>query len=127
MFDRAYVMKWWAAYIAPKQFVWSAVARYQDGQPFARMVVVPDLNQGVEVIPAYWRGRSRFAFTLSVDTHVEKTFSIGRMQLAGIVEVFNLLNTNKEFDEDVLTTADFRRTTALQPPRATRIGIRLSF
>jgi hypothetical protein len=127
MFDRAYVMKWWAAYIAPKQFVWSAVARYQDGQPFARMVVVPDLNQGVEAIPAYWRGRSRFAFTLSVDAHVEKTFSIGRMQLAGIVEVFNLLNTNKEWDEDVLTTAAFRTTTALQPPRATRIGVRLTF
>ena len=39
-FDRAYVMKWWAAYTAPRQYVLSAVARYQDGQPFPLSVGV---------------------------------------------------------------------------------------
>ena len=127
MFDRQYVMKVWTAYTAPKQFVFSAVARYQDGQPFSRVVVVPDLNQGPEAVQAYRRGRTRFTFTMTVDAHVEKSISLGRARLGGIVEVFNLLNQQNEVEEDVLTTSSFRSTTAVQPPRAARAALKLSF
>jgi hypothetical protein len=44
-FDREYVMKWWNGYVAPHDFLLSAVARYQDGQPFSRLVIAPDLTQ----------------------------------------------------------------------------------
>lgn len=126
-FDRGYVAKWWNSYSAPKEYVVSAVVRYQDGQSFGRMVVVPDLNQGPEVIQAYRRGRTRFTFTLTVDAHVQKTFRIGRAKVAGILEVFNLLNFAEEVEEDVLTTPAFRTSTAVQPPRAARIALRLAF
>jgi hypothetical protein len=116
-FDRGYVVKWWNSYLAPKECVVSGVVRYQDGQPFARMVVVPDLNQGAEAIQAYRRGRTRFTFTLTVDAHIEKTVQIGRAKVGGIVEIFNLLNTSEEVEEDVLTSPTFRRSTAVQPPR----------
>jgi hypothetical protein len=105
----------------------SAVARYQDGQPFSRVVIVPDLNQGPEAVQAYRRGRTRFTFTLTVDAHVEKGFSIGRAKVSAITEVFNLLNTRNEVEEDVVTGPTFRATTAIQPPRAARLGIRLEF
>jgi hypothetical protein len=126
-FDRAYVMKWWTSYPAPKHWIVSAIARYQDGQPFARVVVVPDLNQGPEAVQGYRRGQTRFTYTLSLDTHVAKTFSVGRANVAGILEVFNLLNTRKEVEEDIVTSASFRRTTAVQPPRAVRLALRLGF
>ena len=126
-FDRQYVIKWWNSYEAPKQVMVSAVARYQDGQPFARMVLVPDLNQGAELIPAYRRGRTRFTFTFTLDAHVEKSVAIGRVRLAGVFEVFNLLNTSEEVEENVLTTPAFRTPTALQPPRTARVAIKVGF
>ena len=126
-FDREYVMKWWNGYVAPRQFVFSAVARYQDGQPFSRVVIVPDLTQGPEAIPAYRRGRTRFTYTLTVDTHAEKSVRVGPAKLTAVLEVFNLLNNAKELEEDVVTDSLFRTTTVVQPPRAVRIAVRVGF
>ena len=126
-FDREYVMKWWNGYVAPRQFVFSAIARYQDGQPFSRMVIVPDLPQGPEAIPAYRRGRTRFTYTLSVDAHVEKSLRVGRARLTAVLELFNLLNNAKELEEDVVTGSLFRTTTVVQPPRVVRIAARVGF
>jgi hypothetical protein len=125
--DRGYVIKWWAHYAAPRNYAVSAVARYQDGQPFSRLAIIPDLNQGPEAINGYRLGRTRFTFTFSLDTHVEKTFSVGRATVAGIVEVYNLLDTDNEVEEDVTTGSTFRVPTALQPPRAARVGVRVAF
>jgi len=124
--DRGYVIKWWTNYAAPS-YAMSAVARYQDGQPFSRLAIVPDLNQGPEAINGYRLGRTRFTFTFSLDTHFEKTFSVGRARVAGIVEVFNLLDTHKEVEEDVTTGPTFRDPTAFQPPRVARIGFRIGW
>ena len=126
-FDRAYVMKWWGRVRAPGDVLASVVARYQDGQPFSRLAVVPDLNQGAEAINGYRPGRTRFTFTLTVDAHVEKAVTVGRARIAGVVEIFNLLNTANEVEEDVVTTSSFRRPTAVQPPRAARIGVQVRF
>jgi hypothetical protein len=125
--DRGYVIKWWANYAAANNWAASAVARYQDGQPFSRLAIVPDLNQGPEAINGYRLGRTRFTFTFSLDTHVEKTFAVGRARVAGVLEVFNLLNTDNEVEEDVVTGPAFRTPTAIQPPRAARIGVRIAF
>jgi hypothetical protein len=126
-FDREYVMKWWNGYAAPRQFVFNAVARYQDGQPFSRVVIVPDLTQGPEAIPAYRRGRTRFTYTLTLDAHAEKSLRIGRARLTAVLEVFNLLNNAKELEEDVVTDSSVRTTTVVQPPRAVRIAARVGF
>jgi len=126
-FDREYVMKWWNGYAAPREFLFSAVARYQDGQPFSRLVIVPDLSQGPEAIAAYRRGRTRFTYTLTVDAHVQKSLRVGRARLTAVVEVFNVLNNSKEVEEDVVTGALFRTTTAVQPPRAVRVAARVGF
>jgi hypothetical protein len=125
--DRAYVIKWWAQYAAPDDYIVSAAARYQDGQPFSRLTVVPDLNQGPDAINGYRLGRTRFTFTFSLDAHFEKTVSLGRSKVAGILEVFNLLNTSNEVEEDVVTGPSFRVPTAIQPPRAARIAFRIAF
>ena len=125
--DRGYVIKWWGQYTAPRGYAVAAVARYQDGQPFSRLAIVPDLSQGPEAINGYRLGRTRFTFTLSLDAHVEKTFSVAGARVAGIVDVFNLLNTRNEVEEDVTTGLTFRVPTAIQPPRAARLGFRITF
>ena len=44
-----------------------------------------------------------------------------------ILQVFNLLNTNNEVEEDEVTRASFRPPTAVQPPRSVRLGLRFMF
>ena len=46
--DRAFTGKLTTVYRFPSSLTLGAIARYQDGQPFARLLVVPGLNQGPE-------------------------------------------------------------------------------
>jgi hypothetical protein len=126
-FDRAYTLKIAGVYHAPGDVRLGLVARYQDGQPFARVVVSPALNQGPEAVQAIPNGRSRFTYTLTLDARVEKGFALGRWRPALVLEAFNLLDTANEVEEDVATGPSFRQPTAIEPPRAFRLGLRLDF
>jgi hypothetical protein len=123
--DRAYSIKIAARYAAPGDVRLGAVARYQDGQPFARLVIVRDLPQGAEAIQAIPNGRHRFEFAITVDARVEKGFRLGRARLAAVAEAFNLLGNAHEVEEDVVTGPAFRTPTADQPPRVWRFGLRV--
>jgi len=84
-------------------------------------------DAGPEAVQAYRRGRTRFTFTFTLDLHAEMTFNVGRTTVAGIAEVFNVLNTHNEVEEDVVTRPSFRTPTAVQPPLAGRLAIRVGF
>ncbi len=126
-FDRAYVMKVSGVYNAPGDVRFGVAARYQDGQPFSRMVLADGLNQGLEAIQAYPRGGQRFTYTLTLDARVAKELLLGRQKLGLVFEAFNLLDTSNEVEEDVVTGPLFRTVTAVQPPRAIRFGLRFTF
>jgi hypothetical protein len=145
-FDRAFTIKVAAAWHAPRGFRLGVVARYQDGQPFGRLVLVPDLAQGPEAIPATPRGQSfgraatvdpegrpltadghRFTYTLTMDVRIEKGFHIGARRLALVAEAFNLLGLRHEVEENPVWGAGFRDPTAIQPPRVVRLGARFDF
>jgi len=144
-FDRAFTIKLAFAWRAPGDLRVGAVARYQDGQPFARVVVVPDLAQGPEAVQATPRGQTgptgaqdpqgrpltasghRFAYTLTLDLRLEKGVRLGRSRAALVAEAFNLLGARNEVEEDPVWGQRFRLPTALQPPRALRLGARLDF
>ncbi len=144
-FDRAFTIKLAGVWRAPGDWRIAAVARYQDGQPFGRLVVVPDLSQGAEAVPATARGQTgplgatdplgrpltaeghRFTYTLTVDLRLEKGLRLGARRLALLVEAFNLLDTRSEVEEDPVWGPSFRQPTAAQPPRAIRLGARLEF
>lgn len=126
-FDRAYTVKIAASYRAPWDVRLGAVARYQDGQPFARVVVASDLNQGPEAVQAIPRGRARFSYTATLDARLEKGIAVGPRRAALCLEAFNLLGARNEVEEDVVTGPAYRTPTAAQPPRALRIGLRLEF
>lgn len=125
--DRAYTIKWTTIYRFPREIRLGAIARYQDGQPFSRLVVVPGLNQGVEAVQAFANGRSRFAFTGTLDVRLHKGFHLGAMRLDAMVDAYNVLNMRKEVEEYVVTGPAFRRVTATQPPRAFHLGARVTF
>ena len=121
--DRAYTIKVMSIVNLPSHFTLGVAARYQDGQPFARVQIVKDLNQGAEMIQAFGRGRSRFTFRSTVDLRLQKR--IGKIDL--IAEAYNLINMSNEVEEYVVTGPRFRETTAVQPPRSFHLGARINF
>jgi hypothetical protein len=103
------------------------VARYQDGQPFTRLVLMPDLATGPEIVHAYRVGRTRFTYTATVDLRLEKGISVAGNRAAVRLDVFNLTNHRNEVEEHVLSGPSFRRSTAVQPPITLRLGVAATF
>lgn len=127
IFDRSYVGKVAGSYRAKGDVRFAFAVRYQDGQPFTRYVVAPDLAGGPEVVHAYRVGRTRFTYTATVDVRLEKGLVLAGRRAAVRFDVFNLTNHANEVEEDVLSGASFRRSTATQPPRTARLGLSLDF
>jgi hypothetical protein len=69
--DRAYTAKVAAVYRGPWRTIIGATARYQDGQPFARLVVTPDAAQGATAVRAYPNGATRFTYTGTLDLRLQ--------------------------------------------------------
>jgi hypothetical protein len=126
-FDRAFVIKMSGAYRAPGDVRIGMVARYQDGLPFSRMVLTDALFQGRDLVMAIPRGAQRFTYMFTLDAKVEKDLPFGRRQVGLILEAYNLTNATIEAAEHVVTGHDFRRVSAVQPPRALRVGVRVGF
>jgi hypothetical protein len=124
--DRAFTIKWTTTYRFPKEIRLGVIARYQDGQPFARLVAVPTLNQGTELIRAYPNAGNRFTFTGTLDIRVQKTFNVGRRRVAGIVDFYNLATRSNEVEEYTISGPNFRTPTAIEPPRSIHVGFRLA-
>ncbi|MFN7981025.1 MAG: TonB-dependent receptor [Vicinamibacterales bacterium] len=125
--DRAFTIKWTTRYRLPYDVTVAAIARYQDGQPFARMVVFPNLNQGAEAVQAYPNAGSRFTFTGTFDFRAQKRVAIGNKHADVVFDAYNLFTRNNEVEEYVVGGPAYRTSTAIQPPRSIHLGLRLTF
>jgi outer membrane receptor protein involved in Fe transport len=125
--DRAFAGKVAAIYRFPADWSLGGIARYHDGQPFSRLVVVPNLNQGPDLVRAFASGGSRFTFTATLDVRLQKMFTVQRYRVGAFADGYNLTNRSDEVEERVVTGADFRTPTAFQPPRAFHVGARVEF
>jgi len=125
--DRGYTIKTSGTYRFPQDVQLGVVARYQDGQPFSRLVIATDPTQGAEAIRAYRAGRTRFTYTMTVDTRLRVGLPIAKQRLSVVWDVFNLFNQSSEVEEFVLTDPSFRTSTVLQPRRVMHLGLRASF
>ncbi|MGA9364376.1 MAG: TonB-dependent receptor plug domain-containing protein [Bacteroidota bacterium] len=137
-FDRAYLGKIAAAYELPWDMQISGVAKYYDGLPFGRKLVVTGLNQGPFYILATPRGNyfgssdkpggHRVEFNLTLDLGIEKTFPLGNGHIGLRLDVFNLLNTNNNTRENDLSGPDFQARVPLETeaPRVFRLGMKYS-
>jgi len=125
--DRQYTIRIATACKFAHDITVGAVARYQDGQAFSRMVVVPWLNQGTDAIRAFRSGKSRFTFTGTLDVRLQKGLTLpGKGRAVLFVDAFNVLNLGEEVEEWVVSGPAYRTPTAVQPPRTLHIGLRLS-
>ena len=123
--DRGYVIEWWGQYTAPRGYAVAAVARYQDGQPFSRLAIVPDLSQGPEAINGYRLGRTRSTFTLH-STPMSRTRLGGRGPGRRHRGRFNLLTPatrSKKTSGPALRSARRPRFSR----HAARLGFRITF
>ncbi len=66
---------------------------------------------------------------MNFDQRVSREFDWGTIRLAVLVDVFNLLHSNRDLTESYITDPQFSRRVPLevQSPRALRLGLRLSF
>ncbi|MBK5257157.1 MAG: hypothetical protein JJE39_14095 [Vicinamibacteria bacterium] len=124
-FDRAYSLRMYLTANDLGGWTFGAVGRYDDGQPFARLVIQNDLPQGPDFVQAIPRGRARLHYTLSVDARLSRRFKLAKGALEVSASVFNALGSQFEAEEQVVWLADYRRITMVQPPRALLIGIRI--
>jgi hypothetical protein len=125
--DRGYTIKIAGTFQLPAAIRLGAIARYQDGQPFARMLVFPQLNQGATAVRAFANGDSRFPFIATLDLRLQKGFTIGMSRLGAILDVYNLLNSSYGVEERAAAAPDVRTATVVQPPRAIHVGLRFDF
>ena len=125
--ERGYTLHASGAYHFGRDIRLGVAARYQDGQHFARMVVAPDLNQGAELVRAFGNGETRFTFTGTVDARLQKGFVRPGFRVDAILDAFNLLNLVYEVEEVTVSGPTSRQTSAIQPPRAIHLGVRVSF
>ena len=127
-FDRGYVGKILGVFTLPADTTLGIVARYQDGQPFSRLNIFSNLNQGPEAVVSYGAGRpTRFKFISTTDVRLQKSMALGTGRATLIIDAFNVFNIGREVEEYVLTNAAFRAVTAIEPPRTIRIGLRFSY
>jgi hypothetical protein len=125
--ERGYTLKLSGAYRFPGDLSLGVIARYQDGQHFARLLIIDNLNQGPEAVRAFRNGRTRFTYTLTVDAQLQKGFVIAGRRVDLIAGAYNLLNTANEVEELAAVAPALREASAVQPPRAFRVGLRFGF
>jgi hypothetical protein len=125
--ERGYTIKTAGIFRFPGDVRLGIAARYQDGQHFARLVIVPELNQGAEAIRASVNGKTRFTYTLTVDTRLQKDFSLYGRHVTGVIDAYNVLNTRTEIEEFSVTGPLSRTISAVQPPRSLHIGLKIPF
>jgi hypothetical protein len=121
-------------YEAPYGIRISPLLRHQAGANFARTISV---GAGVATgfggifsgtIDAEPRNARRHDNITVFDVKVERAFALGRgVRLRAFLDLFNLTNSNAVETRTVTTGTSFLRPTAVLPPRAARIGARLSF
>jgi hypothetical protein len=107
-FDRAYVGKIAVYYAAPFGLRFGSVISYFDGLPFGRELIIPDFHQGPFFVMATPRGEPggfRTQYNMNFDQRIAREFQLGRFRVMGIADVFNfnLLNSNKNLQESILS------------------------
>jgi TonB dependent receptor-like, beta-barrel len=123
--ERGYTIKLASSYQFERELTLGLIARYQDGQHFARLVVLDGLNQGAEAARAFRNGRTRFTFTMTVDARLQKSFAVGSRKVTAILDAYNLFNQFLQIEETAVTGPQSRQTSAIQPPIAVHVGVRI--
>jgi hypothetical protein len=125
--DRAFTIKLSAVYRLPWDIKAGAIARYQDGQNFSRVLVIPTLAQGTEAVRAFAAGDSRFRFIAGLDIRLSKGVTVGGTRVEGIFDGYNLTGLQYDVEERAAQAPNDRTPIAIQPSRVFHVGVRVGF
>jgi len=112
----------------------SGFFRYFTGQRYTRTLHSSDMGvtlaQGNETINAEKRGSRELPSQVILDLRLEKLFRLGGTKVAFFADCFNLFNGNKATSVHTRSGSPvyvFGQMTAIQDPRAVRLGFRFEF
>ena len=125
--DRAFTLKLLAGIMPLPGLTLSTAARYRDGQPFTRLLAATQLPQGPTAIMAVARGKPRATFHMTWDVRLRYARPLGPCLLALVGDVYNLLGSAAEINEDPRTGPTFRRALEGVPDRAVLVSLELSW
>ncbi|HWI18794.1 MAG TPA: hypothetical protein VNT81_13665 [Vicinamibacterales bacterium] len=121
-------------YEAPFGFRVSPLVRHQAGANFARQISVGAgaataagaiFSGTINVEPINSRRHDNITVA---DLRIDRSFSLGsRIRLRGMLDVFNITNSNAAETRTITTGTAFLRPTAVLAPRTLRVGARVSF
>ena len=128
-FDRAYTARLGVSFPLPLGFRLAGLAKYYDGQPFSRKIIVTGFNQGPFYVQAFSRGVARYEFNMTIDLRLEKSMALGSARGRVFVDAYNVFNWANATEEYDGTGPEFllRNATEVQSPRVIRIGVRYEF
>lgn len=121
-----------------KHWTLALIAEHSVGRPYNELAGF-DRNQngdgGSDRPEGVGRNAGRLPDLFQVDLRVARRFPLGRLELEGVAEVFNLFNRENVLEVNSIRFAssdgdpnpDFGRPTRLADPRRLQLGIRLSF
>jgi hypothetical protein len=121
-------------YEAPYAIRFSPLVRHQAGANFARQISVGAglataagaiFSGTINVEPINARRHDNITV---LDLRVDRGFSLGgKVRVRGMLDLFNITNSNAAETRTITTGAAFLRPTAVLAPRTVRLGARVSF
>jgi hypothetical protein len=128
-FDRAYTARLGASLAVPLGFRLAALIKYYDGQPFARKIIITAMNQGPFYVQAFYRGKARYEFNMTVDVRLEKIINFGKATGRIFLDGYNIFNWAWATQENEWTGPEFtlRYATEIESPRVFRLGFAYEF
>jgi outer membrane receptor protein involved in Fe transport len=116
-----------ARYVFPQEIAVSGNLRYQSGWPYAPIFRVNIPGSGTLPIFLDDVDQNRSQNVTIVDFRIEKGFELGPGRLSGMLDVYNLFNSNSEVNFNLRTGTRFENIIAALDPRALKVGVRYQF
>jgi hypothetical protein len=115
-----------ARYELPLDIGVGANVRTQSGWNYARVISVALPNAGTQ---RFWSGDldSRSPDVSLVSFRVDKTFNIGRYRFTGLLDVFNVFNSNAVANFNLVNGTSFNQINGALDPRTLQLGARFEF
>ncbi len=117
-------------YVFPWEIGFAANYRFQSGFPFARIIsdgtTTPILNATPSPFFVEDLKNNRSDNVHLLNFRVDKAFTVGKMKITGMFDLYNVLNTNPVTNFN-LYSGGFGDIIAVLDPRVAQVGIRVAF
>jgi outer membrane receptor protein involved in Fe transport len=126
--NTGWVAKFLGRYVFPRDIAVSTNIRHQSGFPWAPIHRIPIPGSGTQPVLLEDLSNNRSDDVTIVDVRLEKTFALNeRHRVSGMVDVYNVLNSNPVTSFTQRTGGNFGTVIAALPPRTLKVGVRWQF